>query len=216
LLRCVLSPLTFVIFLFLTHCRPVPPQVDAHNVCPVRKVSSKCEFAAKTIRSKIHGLVSEYLTEFPAVQVMTTSPHPWTAPDIPRQTETRSDVGVGSNLEIWSEMTDYIRDVDLTVPEVTWLESGEQAAMASLNEFLGVHLDGYSASNRQKSRLDNYAELRNDPSISNGCSGLSPYLHFGQLSSQRICLEVCLFLSFFDSSYYIPSSLLSSPRSLNE
>jgi deoxyribodipyrimidine photolyase len=123
--------------------------------------------------------------------MMNPSSYPWTAPDISHPTIAGEEGGpVKGNLEIWSQMTDYIKAVDMNVPEVTWLESGEKAAMECLNEFLGIDRDGYSASNRQKSRLDNYSEQRNDPSISNGCSGFSPYLHFGQLSAQRICLEV--------------------------
>jgi deoxyribodipyrimidine photo-lyase len=176
-------------------------KVDAHNICPVRKVSNKCEFAAKTIRSKIHGLVSEYLTEYPPIQVMNGShirSQLWMAPDIvtpllPASSESieeHSHVPIPGNKEIWHTMADFIKNVDFSVPEVTWIESGEHAAMEALNSFLGI---GATTSNRN-SRLDLYAEKRNDPSISNGCSGLSPYLHFGQISSQRICLEVCFCL----------------------
>ena len=37
--------------------------------------------------------------------------------------------------------------------------------------------------------MDNYNNKRNDPSL-DGQSGLSPYLHFGQISAQRVALEV--------------------------
>ncbi len=40
-----------------------------------------------------------------------------------------------------------------------------------------------------KNKLDRYALDRNDPSL-NGQSGLSVYLHFGQISAQRVALEV--------------------------
>jgi deoxyribodipyrimidine photo-lyase len=52
---------------------------------------------------------------------------------------------------------------------------GESAALRYLRSFL-------------KNRFDAYFEYRNDPSR-NGQSGLSPYLHFGQLSAQRVALE---------------------------
>ncbi len=52
---------------------------------------------------------------------------------------------------------------------------GESAALRHLRSFL-------------KNRFDAYFEYRNDPSR-NGQSGLSPYLHFGQLSAQRVALE---------------------------
>jgi deoxyribodipyrimidine photo-lyase len=54
--------------------------------------------------------------------------------------------------------------------------SGEKAAKAQLQSFI-------------KTRLDKYSEDRNDPT-KNGLSGLSPYLHFGQISAQQVALEV--------------------------
>ncbi len=40
-------------------------EVDAHNVVPCRIASDKQEYAARTIRPKIHRLLGEFLTEFP-------------------------------------------------------------------------------------------------------------------------------------------------------
>lgn len=54
-------------------------------------------------------------------------------------------------------------------------EPGEISAHRQLDSFL-------------EKRLDRYGEARNDPNAS-GQSGLSPYLHFGQISAQRIALE---------------------------
>ncbi|NJD55121.1 MAG: deoxyribodipyrimidine photo-lyase [Nitrospirae bacterium] len=66
--------------------------------------------------------------------------------------------------------------IDRSVREVTWLRPGEQQAVKLLRRFLK---DGLSA----------YADARNDPNR-DGQSGLSPYLHFGQISAQRIAMEV--------------------------
>jgi deoxyribodipyrimidine photo-lyase len=54
--------------------------------------------------------------------------------------------------------------------------SGEKAASAALKSFISQKLSAYSRE-------------RNDPSL-DGQSGLSCYLHFGQLSAQRVALEV--------------------------
>jgi deoxyribodipyrimidine photo-lyase len=54
--------------------------------------------------------------------------------------------------------------------------SGESAALAALRYFISGKLNGY-------------AEARNDPCV-DGQSGLSPYMHFGQISAQRVALEV--------------------------
>jgi deoxyribodipyrimidine photo-lyase len=43
-------------------------EVDAHNVIPAWITSSKQEFAAYTIRPKIHRLLDEYLTEIPKLE----------------------------------------------------------------------------------------------------------------------------------------------------
>jgi deoxyribodipyrimidine photo-lyase len=66
--------------------------------------------------------------------------------------------------------------VDRAVPEVEWLMPGEMAARAVLHRFL-------------QTRLSLYPERRNDPT-KDGVSHLSPYLHFGQISTQRVALEV--------------------------
>lgn len=62
------------------------------------------------------------------------------------------------------------------IPEITWIKPGENAASRLLTVFL-------------KKKLLNYAIQRNDPTA-DGQSNLSPYLHFGHISAQRIALEV--------------------------
>jgi len=74
----------------------------------------------------------------------------------------------------WSSVKKTLR-VDRSVPEVDWIKPGETAAHKALRHFL-------------KEKLDSYDEKRNDPT-KNGQSGLSPYLHFGQISAQRVALE---------------------------
>ena len=43
-------------------------QVDAHNIVPCWVASSKQEYAARTIRNKIHSQLSQFLVEFPLVE----------------------------------------------------------------------------------------------------------------------------------------------------
>ena len=66
-------------------------------------------------------------------------------------------------------------DIDLTIQEVEWIKPGEKAAFRSMQKFL-------------KNKLLLYDKQRNDP-VRDGQSNLSPYLHFGQISPQRIALE---------------------------
>lgn len=57
-----------------------------------------------------------------------------------------------------------------------WITSGEKAAHIAVQ-----HVIDHT--------LHHYNEQRNDPTI-NGQSNLSPYLHFGQLSAQRVVLDI--------------------------
>ena len=75
------------------------------------------------------------------------------------------------------DLASYISRLDVEKLDYNIKEfiPGAQQAKIVLNEFL-------------KEGLDKYAKQRNDPNIE-GTSNLSPYLHFGQLSSQRVVLE---------------------------
>lgn len=66
--------------------------------------------------------------------------------------------------------------INKEVREVDWIKSGEEAAVKMLKDFL-------------ENKFDRYAEERNDPN-QNVLSNLSPYLHFGQISGQRVALTV--------------------------
>ncbi len=62
------------------------------------------------------------------------------------------------------------------VRPVDWLTPGENAAAILFGNFM-------------EQKLEKYAAARNDPNGS-GTSGLSPYLHFGHISAQRMALEI--------------------------
>jgi deoxyribodipyrimidine photo-lyase len=75
----------------------------------------------------------------------------------------------------WRGLQTHVRPAR-DVPPVRWAEPGEDAARAVLDSFLERRLPGYAGRSR-----DPNAEV---------ASGLSPYLHFGQISAQRVALEV--------------------------
>ncbi|RWW20848.1 hypothetical protein GW17_00015022 [Ensete ventricosum] len=138
-------------------------EVDAHNVVPVWITSDKLEYSAKTIRPKIHRLLTEYLVEFPQLP----------PPAVPWIGEAPPEID-------WDELIDEVLREAGEVPEVGWCEPGEEAAM----EALMGRKDGFLTR-----RLKHYDSDRNDPMKSRALSGLSPYLHFGQISAQRCALE---------------------------
>jgi deoxyribodipyrimidine photo-lyase len=132
-------------------------EVDARNIIPCWEASNKKEYAAYTLRPKIHRTLPEFLKDFPLVQ---KHPFPW-----PKKV-TKTD---------WDRAEKSL-SIDRSVPEVDWLLPGEEAAAEILNHFL-------------TKKLSAYASRRNDPN-EDGVSNFSPHLHFGQISAQRVALEV--------------------------
>lgn len=88
--------------------------------------------------------------------------HPFAWPDEPPLTD-------------WNRARRTSR-VDPGVTDVQWLSPGANAANRMLRRFIDR-------------RLPWYHERHNDPAL-HGQSDLSPYLHFGQISAQRVALEV--------------------------
>jgi deoxyribodipyrimidine photo-lyase len=85
------------------------------------------------------------------------------------------------------------------ISEVNWIEPGERAAREHLVYFLNYKLSRYDSD-------------RNDP-MRDGQSNLSPYLHFGQISAQRIALQV--FDSLKDSSPFLEELIVRRELSDN-
>jgi len=135
-------------------------EVDAHNIVPCRYAPDRQEYSAATLRPKLARLLPECLVEFPRLTAMPRSNMAWHA----GQHAPDGDKIFGSAA------------ADRSVGEVLWCRPGERAARAAVRHF--VH-----------TRLSRYHEQRNDP-CRDSQSGLSPYLHFGHLSAQRVALAV--------------------------
>jgi deoxyribodipyrimidine photo-lyase len=99
-------------------------QVDAHNVVPAWIASPKLEFAAYTLRPKIHRLLTEFLTP------------------IPRLTAPRVETILPSPVD-WRELSGWLV-TDRTVAPVTWLEPGTKAAKRRLVTFCNEGLYDYA------------------------------------------------------------------------
>jgi len=108
----------------------------------------------------------------PGAVVVTSGIAPWrVAPgaaqgDTPAAAQGRHD---------WSKCAAALK-IDWSVPEVAWALPGERAAAAALDRFL-------------TDKVDQYSDHSNNPNRPAARSCLSPYLHFGQLSAQRVLLE---------------------------
>lgn len=137
------------------NCRVVV--VDTHNIVPAWVVSDKEEFAAHTIRRKLHKTI-----ELWAIDPATVEKHPY-------------DFAKTPTSATWKEVDAVVA----TLPKsgiVHGFKPGEAAARQALKQFIDTG-------------LGSYASGRNDANA-DGQSNLSPYLHYGQLSSLRTVLDV--------------------------
>jgi len=135
-------------------------QVESDVVVPVDTVSGKEEYAAATIRPKIHRLLDRFLVPLQERKVKQPMPDPgWES--LPWQDPDR----------ILSRL-----DIDRSVPWVTGFTGGTSEAQRRLREFIDLG-------------LDRFATERNDPNR-DALSGMSPFLHFGQVSPLEIALAV--------------------------
>lgn len=98
-------------------------EVDAHNCIPARIVSQKQEFAAYTIRPKIHKLLTEFLDTFPKVRTQTL------AVDVPAID--------------WDELTKFGATLNGSVP-THMPKAGHRAAVTHFKSFLEKKLTLYA------------------------------------------------------------------------
>jgi deoxyribodipyrimidine photo-lyase len=135
-------------------------QVEGDLVLPIEEVSDKSEWAAATIRRKIHRIWDQYL-------VADDPPH------APRKDSLgiHIDGAVQPDQELIGRL-----DIDRSVQPAARFKGGTSKALDRLEEFC-------------KNSLRYYHSRRNDPAQEHQ-SDLSPYLHFGQISPLTIALAV--------------------------
>ena len=97
-------------------------QIDAHNIVPVWKASPKKEYAAYTIRKKIHDNLDQFLTDYPSL-----IKHPY-------GNIRKDDI-------LYDNIVKGLK-IDFSVQEVDWLVPGEIAAKNKL-DLLHDLLAGY-------------------------------------------------------------------------
>ena len=95
--------------------------------------------------------------------------------EFPKLKKMKNDTSFSSNKIDWKEVHSSLK-VDKEVKPVDWIKPGEKAAHKNLKNFI-------------ENKFDKYSELRNDPNA-DVLSNLSPYLHFGHISAQRVALIV--------------------------
>jgi deoxyribodipyrimidine photo-lyase len=133
--------------------------VDADVIVPT-KLFAKEEYAARTLRPKLHKILPQFLVpcENPQAQ------YSWDAQAKPRNTA-----------NIHPAILDTL-PLDRTTQSVRMRKGGTAEGLRQLREFI-------------RHRLARYDTDRNSPHLA-GTSGLSAYLHFGQISPLTIAAAV--------------------------
>ena len=134
--------------------------VETECIVPVQIASSKDEYAAATIRRKIHKRLDQYLNLPPDLHYQPTA-------SIPNLK--------GESLHTIDKILSLL-PLNRSVPPVKSFIGGQNRGLKVLEDFIHT-------------RLDRYHTDRNDPS-KHAVSNLSPYLHFGQVSPHFIACSV--------------------------
>ena len=136
-------------------------QVESDVVVPLEVVSDKAEYAARTIRPKIHRHLASYLVDLKP----TKAKHP--------------SLGLKVNGLDPDHTEELLRklNLDRSVPPVSDLfKGGTSRALKRFNGFL-------------RHRLKHYDQHSNQPQTDD-ISHMSPYLHFGQISPLYLALKL--------------------------
>ncbi|MFP4543350.1 MAG: deoxyribodipyrimidine photo-lyase [Candidatus Kapaibacterium sp.] len=100
-------------------------EADAHNIVPCRIASDKQEYAAYTIRPKIHRLLPEFLSDFPVFKCFKGNDKAF--------------------LEKYHTPVNYDLNKYKSFPGETRFAPGEEAAHKVLRDFIDNRLDNYAA-----------------------------------------------------------------------
>jgi len=135
-------------------------QVETDVIVPVETTSEKEEYAAATIRPKIHNHLSDFLRQLQHV-----------SPKIDALSITLDSLEVSDLTKMVHQLT-----IDHTVKKSRYFTGGTRQALRWYHTFLNE-------------KLPYFAEERNDPS-KQYLSQMSPYLHFGQISPLTLALKL--------------------------
>ncbi len=135
-------------------------EIETNLIVPVEMAAEKENFSAGTFRPRIRRKLDVYLVPLKHRKVR--------IPSLELAFE-------GLDLSDVDKVIKSLK-VDQSVGPAPGFVGGSDQAKRRLEDFIGGKLDGYDS-------------RRNDPNI-DGTSGLSPYLHFGQISPLQIALEV--------------------------
>jgi len=137
-------------------------EIENDVVIPIELVSKKQESYARNIRSKIYDYLNFFLKPIVKYDPIIKS----------------KNYEFNFNELNFEKVDEYLNilDIDKSVKPTNYFIGGEDQADKNLKIFI-------------ENKIFKYKKLRSDPTVDYQ-SNLSPYLHFGQISPVKICLEV--------------------------
>ncbi|HEY3742540.1 MAG TPA: deoxyribodipyrimidine photo-lyase [Bryobacteraceae bacterium] len=138
--------------------------VDSSCIVPMSRLEKR-EYAAYTIRPRIHRILDQYL-------------QPFEMPTVTKRWKADQDVAALHTNVTPRNISSLVQscEIDHSIAASTTFRGGSQQAHELLDYFVAQN-------------LARYASKRNEPSA-HVTSDLSPYLHFGNISSLEIALKV--------------------------
>eukprot|EP01053_Blabericola_migrator_P004498 Blabericola_migrator_1__4497@NODE_239_length_10968_cov_172_108797_g194_i1_p2_GENE_NODE_239_length_10968_cov_172_108797_g194_i1NODE_239_length_10968_cov_172_108797_g194_i1_p2_ORF_typecomplete_len515_score107_65DNA_photolyase/PF00875_18/2_7e19FAD_binding_7/PF03441_14/6_1e03FAD_binding_7/PF03441_14/1_2e12Usp/PF00582_26/0_41Usp/PF00582_26/1_4e04_NODE_239_length_10968_cov_172_108797_g194_i135215065 len=143
-------------------------QIETEATCPVTTVSDKCEFAARTIRPKIHKIFDKFIHPLGQENLQSKD-----LPDHLKDFLKKRSIS-HTNFSNIEEICDGL-PIDKSVKPYKLWKGGELRAQEVLKEFI-------------EKRLAHYDDKRNNINA-DGSSQLSMYLHYGHVSPIECVLE---------------------------
>ena len=134
--------------------------VDASCIVPMSRIPAR-SYAAYSIRPRIHRMLPEFLRPVPAVELRVRCRESFS--------ELHTEVTAANLADLVASC-----EIDHTIRPSSTFRGGRKAAEGALHRFLDE-------------RLRRYAREKNEPSA-HATSDLSPYLHFGHISSLEVAL----------------------------
>jgi deoxyribodipyrimidine photo-lyase len=141
--------------------------VDSSCIVPMSRIEKR-NYGAYTIRPRIHKLLPDYLEPLDE----RTMEHSWKSGIVSEELARFHTPVVASEVDALVASC----EIDHSIPPSTSFTGGQSEAERHLDEFL-------------ENRLRRYAGDRNEPA-KHATSNMSPYLHFGMISSLDIALRV--------------------------
>lgn len=144
-------------------------EIETEAMVPVRLASAKQEYAAATLRPKL-------LKQLAQIQITVTAPvYKGVIAKLPESLSLQP-MPHKLGLQQFMDWVDGQCEIDTGVPELKSMVGGNAEARALLKDFIS-------------NKIGHYSSKRNNPGL-NVQSGLSPYLHFGQISPMEIVQQL--------------------------